>query len=127
MKNTLKLFPIVMVVIMLYLAGCASTKKSKTSVPNYIGQWDYVLSLPDQEITGYLKFAQEDDSVVGFVGSDEGETTLNDFAIDEEKVSGTFEAQGYEIQMSGTFEGDVLKANMSAAGYDFPFDAKKQQ
>jgi len=127
MKNTLKLFPIVMVVIMLYMAGCASTKKSKTSVPNYIGQWDYVLSLPDQEITGYLKFAQEDDSVVGFVGSDEGETILNDFAIDEEKVSGTFEAQGYEIQMSGTFEGDVLKANMSAAGYDFPFEAKKQQ
>lgn len=127
MKNTLKLFPIVMVVIMLYMAGCASTKKSKTSVPNYIGQWDYVLSLPDQEITGYLKFAQEDDSVVGFVGSDEGETALNDFAIDDEKVSGTFEAQGYEIQMSGTFEGDVLKANMSAAGYDFPFEAKKQQ
>ena len=116
-----------MMVIMLFMAGCASTKKSKTSVPNYIGQWDYVLSLPDQDITGYLKFAQEDDSVVGFVGSDEGETALNDFTIDEEKVSGTFEAQGYEIQMSGTFEGDVLKANMSAAGYDFPFDAKKQQ
>ena len=127
MKNALKLYPVAMIVIMLFLAGCATTKKSKTSVPNYIGQWDYVLSLPDQDITGYLKFAQQEDSVVGFVGSDEGETPLNNFMIDEEKVSGTFEAQGYEIQMNGTFEGDVLKASISAAGYEFPFEAKKQQ
>ena len=61
------------------------------------------------------------------VGSDEGETVLNDFIIDEEKVSGTFEAQGYEIEMNGTFEGDLLKASISAAGYEFPFEAKKQQ
>ena len=127
MKNSIRVFPIVMVVIMLFMAGCASTKKSKTSVPNYIGQWNYVLSLPDQDIEGYLKFSQVDDAVVVVVGGGEGETPLSDFAIDEEKVSGTFEAQGYEIQMSGTFEGEVLKANMSAAGYDFPFEAQKQQ
>jgi hypothetical protein len=38
-----------------------------------------------------------------------------------------FEAMGYDIQLSGTFEGEVLKATMSAAGYDFPFEAQKQQ
>lgn len=112
---------------MLFMAGCASTKKSKTSVPNYIGQWNYVLSLPDQDIEGYLKFSQVDDAVVGVVGGGEGETPLSDFAIDEEKVSGMFEAMGYDIQLSGTFEGEVLKATMSAAGYDFPFEAQKQQ
>lgn len=127
MKNTIKLFPVAMVLLMLFMVGCASTKKSKTSVPNYIGQWNYVLSLPDQDITGYLKFVQEDGSDLGYVGSDEGETVLNDFIIDEEKVSGTFEAQGYEIEMNGTFEGDLLKASISAAGYEFPFEAKKQQ
>lgn len=127
MKKTKKLFPFAMIVVMLIMAGCTSTKKSKTSIPNYIGQWHYVLSLPDQDIEGYLKFSQEGEAVVGVVGGGEGETPLSDFAIDEEKVSGTFEAQGYEIQMSGTFEGEVLKANMSAAGYDFPFEAMKQQ
>jgi hypothetical protein len=127
MKNSIKLFPVVMIVIILFLAGCASTKKSKTSVPNYIGQWNYVLSLPDQDIEGYLKFSQEDDVVTGVVGGQEGETFLSDFAIDEEKVSGTFEAMGYEIQLNGNFEGNILKASMSAAGYDFPFEATKQQ
>ena len=127
MKNTIKLFPVAMVLLMLFMVGCAWTKKSKTSVPNYIGQWNYVLSLPDQDITGYLKFVQEDGSDLGYVGSDEGETVLNDFIIDEEKVSGTFEAQGYEIEMNGTFEGDLLKASISAAGYEYPFEAKKQQ
>jgi len=127
MKNSIRVFPIVMVVIMLLMAGCASTKKSKTSIPNYIGQWNYVLSLPDQDIEGYLKFSQEGDAVVGIVGGGEGEIPLSDFAIDEEKVSGMFEAMGYDIQLSGTFEGEVLKATMSAAGYDFPFEAQKQQ
>jgi hypothetical protein len=127
MKNLKNVYPVVMLVIMLFIAGCASTKKSKTSIPNYIGQWNYVLSLPDQDIEGYLKFSQEGDAVNGVVGGQEGETPLTDFAIDEEKVSGTFEAMGYEIQLSGNFEGDVLKASMSAAGYDFPFEANKQQ
>ena len=127
MKKSIKLFPLAVVVIMLFLAGCASTKKSKTSIPNYIGQWNYVLSLPDQDIEGYLKFSQEGEVVSGVVGGQEGETPLTDFAIDEEKVSGTFEAMGYEILLSGNFEGDVLKASMSAAGYDFPFEANKQQ
>ena len=116
-----------MMVVILLLAGCASTKQSKTSVPHYIGQWNYVLSLPDQDLEGYLKFTQESDVVTGVVGSQEGETPLSDFMIDEEKVSGTFEAMGYEVQLSGNFEGDVLKANISAAGYDFPFEATKQE
>ena len=127
MKNSIKLFPLALIVIMLFMAGCASTKKSKTSIPHYIGQWNYVLSLPDQDIEGYLKFNQEGEAVTGVVGGQEGETPLSDFAIDEEKVSGTFEAMGYEIQLSGNFEGEVLKASMSAAGYDFPFEATKQQ
>jgi len=127
MKKYFIHYSVLMAVVILVLSGCSATKKSKTSIPNYIGQWDYVLSLPDQDINGYLKFVQEGEAVLGYVGGDDGEMPLEDFMIDEEKVSGKFEAMGYEINVSGNFEGDVLKATMSAAGYDFPFEANKLQ
>ena len=78
-------------------------------------------------INGYLKFSQEGDEVIGMIGGDDGETQLSDFMIDEEKVSGNFEYMGYSINVSGIFEGDVLKGKLSAEGYEFPFDANKQQ
>ena len=127
MKKSNNLFPLAAIVLMLFIAGGASTKKSKTSVPNYIGQWNWSMDLPDQTINGYLKFSQEDDGVIGVIGGDQGEQQLTDFVIDEEKVSGNFDYMGYSVDMNGTFEGNVLNGTMSAEGYEFPFEANKQQ
>jgi len=127
MKTVFRFSPVLLVAIMFIWSGCAATKSSRSAIPDYIGQWNYSLDLPDQTINGYLKFSQEDDEVIGMIGSDDGETQLSDFMIDEEKVSGNFDYMGYSINVSGTFEGDVLKGMMSAEGYEFPFDANKQQ
>jgi len=127
MKKISKITPFILVMIMLLWNGCASTKKSKTAIPNYIGQWNYTLELPDQTINGYLKFSQEVDEVIGVIGVDDGEEPLTNFMIDEEKVSGNFDYMEYSVDVNGTFEGDVLKGNISAEGYEFPFEAKKQQ
>jgi hypothetical protein len=127
MKTLFKFSPVLFVVIILIWSGCATTKSSKTAIPNYIGQWNYSLDLPDQTINGYLKFSQEGDEVIGIIGGDQGEETLTDFAIDEEQVSGNFDYMGYSVDVSGIFEGDILKGKMSAEGYEFPFEANKQQ
>jgi hypothetical protein len=127
MKTIFRFSPFLIVFVMLIWAGCAATKSSKTATPNYIGQWNYSLELPDQTIDGYLKFSQEGDEVIGVIGGDEGEMPLTNFLIDEEKASGNFEAMGYNLNMSGTFEGDVFNGKMSAEGYEFPFEANKQQ
>jgi hypothetical protein len=127
MKNSIKLFPLAMIVIMLLLAGCASTKKSKTSIPNYIGQWNVVISLPDGDEERYVKFVQEEDVVTGYVGGDQGEIQLEDLVIDEEKMSANFDVEGYHIDMTGNFEGDAIKGIMSAQGYEIPYEGTKQQ
>jgi len=127
MKTLLRFSPVLLVVAMFIWSGCASTKSSKTAIPNYIGQWNYSLELPDQTIDGYLKFSQEGEEVIGMIGGDEEEMPLSDFIIDDEKASGNFETMGYYVNMSGTFEGDVFNGKMSAEGYEFPFEANKQQ
>jgi hypothetical protein len=126
MKKYIIISPFLIAAMMLLWSGCASTKKSKTAIPNYIGQWNYVLAGPEGNIEGFLKFSQEEDQTVGMIGSDQGESQLSNFAINEEQVSGSFDYMGYSVYLSGTFEGSVLKGKMSAEGYDFPFEATKQ-
>lgn len=125
MRTNRKFIPVILFTVILILSGCASTKKSKTAIPNYIGQWNYTLSLPDGDYPGYLKFSTQEGQSIGMIGNTDGETQLQDFLIDEEKMSGNFDFQGYSVSVTGTFAGEILNGMMSAAGYDFPFEAKK--
>ena len=127
MKTFLSVSPFLLATVMLIWSGCATTKSSKTAIPNYIGQWNYVLSLPDGDYDGYLKFSEAEDQTVGVIGNSDGESELTGFTITEEQVSGQFDYMGYTVDLTGTFEGDVLKGTMSAEGYEFPFEANKQQ
>ena len=126
MKTIVKISPFLLVMVILVWSGCSSTKKSKTAIPNYIGQWNYTLALPDGDINGYVKFFQEEGQVKGILGGNEGETQLTNLEISEESVFGNFEYMGYSVTMSGTFAEDVLNGKMSAEGYEFPFEAHKQ-
>jgi hypothetical protein len=107
--------------------GCASTKTSKTAAPNYIGTWNYTLETPEGEQNGSLIFTQEGDVVVGTIGSDGGSQSLEKLVISEEKVSGIFDFQGYEINLTGDFAENILDGLMSVSGYDIPFTATKQE
>jgi hypothetical protein len=127
MNTLLRFSTVLMFVVMLIWSGCTTTKSSKTAIPNYIGQWNFSLELPDQTIKGYLTFSQEGEEVLSAIGVEEGETQLSDFTINEESFSGSFEYMGYTVDVSGDFEGNVLNGKMSAEGYEFPFEALKQQ
>jgi len=127
MKAIVKISPFLLVMVMLVWSGCSSTKRSKTAIPNYIGQWNYVLALPDGDFEGYVKFFQEEDQVKGIIGGRDGETGLTNLVISEESVSGNFDYMGYAVTLSGTFAEDVLNGKMAAEGYEFPFEGHKQQ
>jgi len=123
----MKISPLVLAVVIILWSGCTSTKKSKTSIPNYIGQWNCVISLPDGDEDRYIKFNQEGDQVIGLIGGDQGEVQLSDLVIDEEKLSANFEVEGYFVNMAGTFEGNDLKGVLSVDGYEIPYAGTKQQ
>lgn len=127
MNTIMKLSPVLLAVILMLWSGCTSTNKSKTAIPDYIGQWDYVLAGPEGDIKGFLIFKQENGQTIGVLGGDQGEATFSNLSISEEKVTGNFNYMGYSVYMDGLFEGNILKGKMSAEGYEFPFEATKQQ
>lgn len=113
--------------MLLFWMGCASTKTSKTAAPNFIGTWNYVLETPEGETSGAIVFTQEGEVVTGTIGSDQGSQSIEKLVISEEKVSGVFDFQGYEINLTGNFVENVLDGLMSVSGYDIPFKATKQE
>ena len=85
------------------------------------------MSLPDGDYPGFLEFSQDGDNVSGMIGSDQGTMELMDLVIDENTVYANFDFQGNTVDLSGDFEGDVLKALLSVQGYEIPIEAKKDQ
>lgn len=142
-------FLIVMIAVSL-LAGCAASKKTasaNTTEPVVmdkpaekeesnmsaahpsVGEWEYLIQgLPDGDTKGTLSIKNEDGKYVGTVQSELGSITLKNLVIDNKELkNASFEAQGYSIGMSGTFEGDNFKGKISAAGYDFPMTATRKE
>lgn len=123
MRNyTLKFF--FLVALAALISSCSSMKKS--SVPNYIGTWTYSVDTPQGTTEGYLTITQDEKELIGLIGSDMGETPLANFEVSEESVRGTFDFEGYTVELSGTFEDNVLDGLMSVSGYDLPFKANKK-
>lgn len=94
-----------------------------------VGAWEYVIrNLPDGDTKGVLHIKKEGDNYVGTIQSDQGSIPLKNLVIENEKLkSASFQAQGYNIGLSGTFAGDAFTGQISAAGYDFPMTAVKKK
>lgn len=124
----MKRFFTVSAMLLLFMAmiwsGC---KTAKVTTPNYIGKWNYVLNTPNGDVAGYFQFSQDGDMVSGVIGNEMGTMELNDLVIDESKVSFNFDFEGNAIDVTGDFEGDILKANLAVQGFEMPFEAKKEQ
>lgn len=94
-----------------------------------LGEWEYVIKdLPDGDTKGTLQIKLEGDKYVGTIQSDQGSIPLKDLVIENEKLkSASFQAQGYNVGLSGTFSGDAFTGKIRAAGYDFPMTAVKKK
>lgn len=94
-----------------------------------VGEWDYIIrDLPDGDTKGTLSIKNEGGKYVGTIQSEQGSIPLKNLVIENKALkSASFNAQGYDIGMSGTFEGDAFTGKISAAGYNFPMTAKRQK
>jgi hypothetical protein len=121
-----KLTSILAPALVFILLSCAGTKNAWTPV----GNWDYTVSdTPNGDTFGTLIVSEEAGSYTGKLRSPEyGDAVISKFALDENNsLSGTFEMAGLELNISGTFEGDVFTGTIDA-GYNgsFPIVANRQ-
>ncbi len=113
-------------IILLFVAtflsyGCATLQ---TKVDPFVGEWEYeIRNLPQGEPNGVLTVTKTKDGYAGIMGTN----NLNDFAIEgNEIVSGDFQAQGYRVELTGRFEGDVFTGQINAASMDFPMTGMRK-
>ena len=108
----------------LFLASCASTKKL---VDSYTGKWKYELETPQGNFNGAMEIKHDGDVFHGSLNSDMGSVDLSDLVIEDGKLTANFEMMGNVIDVSGNFNGDIFDGNMSTSGFDMPFKATREK
>lgn len=117
---------ILIAIFTLTLFGCAGSKTAK--VDPYVGEWDYKTPTMDGgEIDVVMTITKTETGYSGFLSSDMGSVDLEDLVIEEGKLTASFEIEGYELSMVGTFEGDTYTGTTTIDTYEIPMNATKRQ
>ena len=110
----------------LALFGCAGSKTAK--VDPYVGEWDYTAPTMDGgEIDVVMTISKTESGYNGFLSSDMGTVDLQNLIIEEGKLSASFEIEGYELMMVGSFEGGTYTGTTTIDTYEIPMNATKRQ
>ena len=112
-----------------FAAGCATTQSKPDP---FAGIWDYELHyLPQGEPLGIMTIQKTEDgySVVmkGSNVTNDGNSLIDPAIKDNALTSGHFFAQGYKINVTGTFDGNEFEGMLDAEGNTFRMTAVKQE
>ena len=121
-----------MIISLMLVAACNTTKnamgnaRAKKAIDPYVGTWNYVVKdTPNGTIEGELIISKSSEAYSAIINGDAGEVPLQDLLIEGNNIKGTFDYQGYEVQMKAMLEGDLLKGNMGVDYMTFPMEATK--
>lgn len=116
-------FAIILAVLFIY--GCASTKVAKVSP--YVGEWHYTFQNMDgSDVAAVMTISETDNVFTGALSSAMGSVDLQDLAIADGKLTAKFDIQGYVMTMKGTFEGDTYTGSVNIDGNEFPMIATRK-
>ena len=102
-------------------------KTSKSTASKYVGEWHYTFEMEGTEYAAYMTINSVEDGYTGSLTSDMGSVDLDDLVIEEDKLTATFDIQGYVMDLKGTFDGEVFHGSTSIDGYEFPMEAVRQK
>ena len=120
------------VLILLVLAfvaySCASTKKSAKAVDISLGAWDYVVSgTPEGEVTGVMTLTKEGEVYAGNLATSQGSLPLENITVTDNNLKCTFNYMGYNVDVTGLFEGDAFTGKCTVEYNDFPMKATRKK
>ncbi len=111
------------------LASCDSTKRlgsTRAMEDHFIGIWEYTISdTPEGDFKGNMVITKESDAYRVTISNDQRASELEDVLIEEKTLSGTYDYQGYQVDLKGVFEGELFKGNVGVDYMSFPMEAKK--
>lgn len=116
---------LILPILALHIAGCATI--SDTTDPT-LGKWNYELHhLPRGEPKGTLIIEPNGDGHKVTMKSPVNTFELIDAEIESGRlVSGYFKSEGYNIDVTGVFDGDSFEGQIDAEGNSFRMTAKRE-
>ncbi len=123
-------FSLLMVSIYLLLTSCDTSKRalgtaSKLEDP-YVGTWTYIVkNTPEGNVNGKLIIEKEKNQYRAKVSGNQGDAMLENFTLENNALSGTFDFQGYEVALKGTLDGRSLKGEIEVAYMTFALEGEK--
>ena len=90
-----------------------------------LGDWDYVVEAPDMTYKGIMSLEKEDGELAGALKSDGAEFEMTDIELDGSELSFSINVQGFPCDVTGTFEGDSFKGEVSVEGMVLIISAKR--
>ena len=122
MKTNQLLLSLTMITL-LVAVSCKATKKMAYTP---VGSWDYkVTGTPQGDVEGTMILTKTGDSYSGTMTAMGGSIDLDDVKIEDNKLTCTFDYQGYTLDVSGTFEGETFKGEIGMDYNGFPMTATR--
>ena len=129
--------PLIAVVVLLVVVGCASSRDTATSIPHPLeGNWTYTVDSPQGVVSGTLAFADTEEGLSGEITSDaigaDGAIALESVAFDGEAMQLVFSFDSGEygvMEVTVTLESDTLSGTWTAVdyGFDMPVVASRKE
>ena len=137
MKNIVK---ITLVAILFVVSSCGTSNKAVTTKAKkitkaavvkkadpFVGTWSLVIAgTPQGDMAGKMKITKADNKYAGVLSTPMGDLPFSNFKIVDGKLSGGFDVQGLELNLSGTFKGDTFTGAVSGMGESFTTTGKKE-
>lgn len=126
MKKSNLLF-LLMMGFALMLSTGMSCKGSKAAAWTPAGNWDFVVkNTPEGDVNGTLTLVKGQEGYTGTISTPDGQVDLKDVVIEGDGMKAVMNYGGYQLDVEGTFSGEVMKGSISM-GYDsFPMTATRK-
>lgn len=125
MKRLFNLYTVTAIIGAFLMFSCASTKTAK--VNPYIGDWAYTAETPNGDLAVVMTINEAEGVYTGSLSSDMGSIELSDLIVEDGKMTASFDIQGYNIPMKGTFDGDTFTGSSSFNGTEMPINATRKK
>jgi hypothetical protein len=113
--------------LLLAMAGTyLSAEPLKVISDELEGTWSFTVETPDMVYKGKLVFAKNGDGYTGKMIIGNGEVSLKNLKVTDNKFSFSTEADGYYVDVKGKVEGDELSAEVAVEGTYLAMDGKRE-
>lgn len=123
MKNP---YLLLVLVFSMMMTNCGPGKTAVTVDP-YLGAWRLLVEgTPQGNVSATMTINKNTDGTYsGSVNSAVGYFNLDDLKIDDNKLSAEFMIQGTEFDITGNFEKNLFKGNVSGLGDNYQTNGTK--